>query len=274
MFLPVCADNRRRLQAVSGSPLSSLPLLIDAGVLWTRTAVPFSSLLTDDLPERFLSALKQQFIQRGVTLIDPADKSLVSAAMALTSRPFAFALEGTEQRRLPIAHWEGGFGSYSPASHSKAVFAAAGLPIPSSQAVDLPHILEKDGRRPGPPSYASVDYSFGEAAPVNLPLPPGVNALRGACFDPLSYRSDTNSCCSLQEELQVGVKAHSAPQRQPNQHPASIWKSSLTHCNRRERACVAVSLITTGVSAVYLSSEVSCVPANTKSGAAACAAHM
>ncbi|CDJ31038.1 LOW QUALITY PROTEIN: uncharacterized protein EMH_0007840 [Eimeria mitis] len=198
-------DNRRRLQAVSGSPLSSLPLLIDAGVLWTRTAVPFSSLLTDDLPERFLSALKQQFIQRGVTLIDPTDKSLVSAAMALSSRPFTFAIESTEQRRLPIAHWEGGFGSYSPASHSKAVFAAAGLPIPSSQAVDLPHILDRDGRRPGPPSYASVDYSFGEAAPVHLPLPPGVNTLRGACFDPLSYRSDANSCCSLQEELQVFV---------------------------------------------------------------------
>ncbi|CDJ47042.1 thrombospondin type 1 domain-containing protein, putative [Eimeria brunetti] len=198
-------DNRRRLQAISGSPLSSAPLLIDAGVLWTRTAVPFSSLLTDDLPERFLSALKQQFIQQGVTLIDPTDKSLVSAAMALTSRPFAFAIEGSEQRRLPIAHWEGGFGSYSPASHSKAVFAAAGLPIPSSQAVDLPHILDRDGRRPGPPSYASVDYSFGEAAPVHLPLPPGVSALRGACFDPLSYRSDANSCCSLQEELQVFV---------------------------------------------------------------------
>lgn len=200
----VC-DNRRRLQAVLGSPLSSCPLLIDAGVLWTRTAVPFSSLLTDDLPERFLSALKQQFIERGVTLIDPTDKSLVSAAMALTSRPFTFAVEGTEQRRLPIALWESGFGSYSPASHSKAIFAAAGLPIPSSQAVDLPRILDRDGRRPGPPSYASVDYSFGEAPPVHMPLPPGVSTLRGACFDPLSYRSDANSCCSLQEELQVFV---------------------------------------------------------------------
>lgn len=160
-------------------------------------------MLTDDLPERFLAALKQQFIQRGVTLVDPTDKSLVSAATALTTRPFAFAIEGVEQRKLPAALWDGGFGSYSPASHSKAIFAAAGLPIPSSQSLELPQLLDREGKRPGPPLYAIVDYSFGEEAPVLLPLPPGVNNLRGACFDPLSYRTDANSCCGLQEELQV-----------------------------------------------------------------------
>ncbi|XP_026194468.1 uncharacterized protein LOC34623035, partial [Cyclospora cayetanensis] len=198
-----CDTRRRRLEAVSGSAVSSLPLLIDAAVLWTRAAVPFSSTLTEDFPARFLAALKQQFIQRGVTLIDPADKSLISAATALTSRPFLFAVESAEQRKLPAATWEAGFGSYSPASHSKAVFAAAGLPLPSSQPLELQHLLAKDGRTRGPPLYASVDYSFGEEDALRLPLPPWIDALQGACLDPLSHRGDSNSCCGIQEELQV-----------------------------------------------------------------------
>lgn len=197
-----CADKRRRLQAVSSSP-STLPLLIDAGVLWTRAAVPFSSLLSDDLPSRFLAALKQQFIQRGVTVVDPSDNSLVSAATALTSRPFLFVIESTEPRQLPAALWDRGFGSYSPPSHSKTVFAASGLPIPLLQTLELPHHFANDGKSTASPSYAAVDYSFGGEAPLLLPLPPGVNALRGACSDSPSARADGNSCCGLQEELQV-----------------------------------------------------------------------
>lgn len=197
------AESWRRLQAVLGASPWTMPLLIDAGVLWTQTALPFSSLLTDELPSRFLSALKQQFIQRGVTVIDPNDGSLVSAATALSSRPFLFTLENSEPRQLSAALWDRGFGSYSPPSHSKAVFAATGLPIPSSQPLELPHLLSSDGKRPAPPSYASVDYSFGEETPLLLPLSPGVDALRGVCSDPQSARADANSCCGLQEELQV-----------------------------------------------------------------------
>lgn len=197
--------NRRRLQAVSGFSLSASPLLIDAGVLWTRVAVPFSSLLTKDLPSRFLLALKQQFIQRGVTVVDASDNSLVSAATALSSRPFLFILESAEPRQLPAALWDRGFGSYSPLSHSKAVFTASGLPIPSSQPLEVQHMLARDGKKAAPPSYVSVDYSFGAEAPLQLPLPPGVHALLGACNDPHSARADANSCCGLQEELQVFV---------------------------------------------------------------------
>ncbi|KAL8437124.1 hypothetical protein Efla_007095 [Eimeria flavescens] len=193
--------NRRRLQAVSGSA-PSMPLLIDAGVLWTRAAVPFSSLLTDDLPSRFLVALKQQFIRSGVTVVDSSDNSLVSAATALSSRPFLFIIESTEPRQLPATLWDRGFGFYSPPSHSKAVFAASGLPIPSSQQLELSHLLSSDGKKAAPPSYAAVDYSFGGEAPLRLPLPPGVDALRGACNDPQSARADANSCCGLQDELQ------------------------------------------------------------------------
>ncbi|KAL8441527.1 hypothetical protein Emed_007553 [Eimeria media] len=198
-------DNRRRLQAIPGFTPSQMPLLIDAGVLWTRASVPFSSLLTDDLPSRFLSALNQQFIQRGVTVVDLNDNSLVSAASALSSRPFIFTVESAEPRQLLAALWDRGFGFYSPPSHSKVVFAATGLPIPSSQPLELSHLLSSDGKKPAPPSYAAVDYSFGGEAPLRLPLPPGVDTLRGACNDPQSAKADANSCCGLQEELQAFV---------------------------------------------------------------------
>lgn len=209
------AGRRRRLQSEElrsagggGSRASESPLLIDFGVKWTQTQAAFDALLSPDFSKRLLDALYRQLLQRGVTLVDPEDGSLISAAAELKRRPFAYVLQDATPRQLPLAFWEGGFGEFSSPAAAKAVFAVAGLPPPNTQSLTFAKVPAADGKGDASPPHVAVQYSLLRDAPELLPLPPGVLALQGACFQDdarLPASATERGCCRMHEEIQVGA---------------------------------------------------------------------
>ncbi|PHJ24164.1 thrombospondin type 1 domain-containing, partial [Cystoisospora suis] len=121
--------------------LAARPLVIDYAVLWMNPNLPFSSVFTDETPSFFLNTLYKQFLDRGDVVINPIDGTLQQAALALKKRPFLVSFDSPRSLRLPLTIWSHGFGAFSPPEVARQLFSLSGVPLPTTQPLDLPSSL-------------------------------------------------------------------------------------------------------------------------------------
>lgn len=208
------SSSSSRLPPHSFSVLSTRPLVIDYGVLWNNPNLPFSSVFTDETPTFFLNTLYKQFLDRGDVLTNPVDGTLQQAAYALKKRPFLVTFDSPRALRLPITIWSRGFGIFSPPEIARELFSLSGIPLPTTQPLDLPYpLVDRLSRsnvsigQSGPPHdnssssggggqqqqhqgvhtlqvsgpHASVQYSLASEKKTLIPLTPGIEKWLGAC---------------------------------------------------------------------------------------------